>query len=97
MGIERPHTKWDDIHGAPLHAARELLMHGDEHFLMVCPVVSRAYLVLAAGADEGAIFYPSDVSWGGAGEKGVRAFLRIEPSEGAVITEELGELVPLGF
>ena len=65
------------------------------HLGRVAPVVGRAGVLLALGADEGAVLDPGDVAGVGEGEVGVRALGVGEALEGAGVDQVLGEAVVL--
>jgi hypothetical protein len=93
---ERSHRERDDVHRATAHASREELAQRFAHLLRVAPVVGRAGVVWVDRANEGAVLNPRDIGRVAPSEETVRAVLRIEPDERALIDEEMGEPVALG-
>ena len=92
---ERAHREGHHVHRPALHAALEELAQRLPHLARVAPVVGRAGVRLALGADEGAVLDPGDVGGVGEGEVGVGALGVGEALEGAGVDQRLGEGVVL--
>ena len=92
---ERAHREGHDVHRAADHAALEEAVQRLAHLGRIAPVVGRAGVRLALGADEGAVFDPGDVGGVGEGEVGVGALGVGEALEGAGVDQGLGEAVVL--
>ena len=86
---ERTHREGHHVHGAALHGAgvepEQLLLHLRGR----PPVVGRTGVLLALGADEGAVLDPGDVAGVGLREEAVGALGLGQLGEGAAVDEEL--------
>ncbi len=96
-GPERPHAERDDVHGPAPHAAPEQGPQRGPHLVGIHPVVRRAGVGLALGADEGAVLDPGHVARVAAGPVGAGPAGRVELDEGAGLDEGPAQLLVLGL
>ena len=82
---DRAHAERNDVHGTAAHATLELFLELCAHFGRWRPVVGWAGVFFLFRADEGAVFNARHIGRMGAGEIGIRAFLRIQSGEGTTL------------
>ena len=92
---ERAHGVRHHVHRAAAHRALEEAAERRAHLRRVLPVVRRAGVLLALGADERAVLDAGDIVRVRAREVGVRALGVREALEGPVVDQDLAEVVVL--
>ena len=92
---QRAHRERHHVHGAAAHAALEQLLELLAHLGRIGPVVRRAGLVLALGADERAVLDPRHIRRIAQRQIGVRALRVRQPLERARLDQHASQRVVL--
>src|SRR5699024_4683240 len=95
VAAEGAHAEGDDVHRAPAHGASENFVEGGAHRVRGDPVVGRARVLFAFGADEGAVLHTRDVARVRCCVEAVGAFGRVETFESAFVHEKVRQPGPL--
>ena len=92
---QRTHRERHDVHRAALHRTAKQLGEGGAHLRGVAPVVRRAGVLLALGADERAVLDARDIARVRAGEIAVGPLAVGQALEGPAVHEQLAERIGL--
>ena len=92
---ERAHRERHDVHRAALHGAGVELGHLGAHFCGRTPIVRRACIDFAFGADVGAVFNASNVARVGECEVTIRTLRFVQRAERSTFNELCAEALVL--
>ena len=95
LGAERTHAEWHNVHRAPAHTPFRQIAQSGIQFPGIDPVVRRTRVGAAARGHVGPPLDARDIARVGSAQEAVRALLRVERDECAVLDHQLGEALVL--